>query len=161
MINPCLHVISLRFKAVIECKPLITPYLEQGASASTAKTAQQGKANGTFLRRSCARHHAENSVTLWIMSTRQMCSSSPKMRATWQSYSPQNSYISGTATEHKDVNTLKVTSRTNHFYCFAHLWQWLGVSVEAKLTVKMLNVTFEATSPTTAWGKFIYFIRRL
>lgn len=83
------------------------------------------------------------------------------MRATCQSYSPQNSYISGTATKHKDVNTLKVNSRTNHFYCFAHLWRRLDVSVKAKLSVKMWNVTFEATYHTTVWGKFIYFIKRL
>lgn len=83
------------------------------------------------------------------------------MRATCQSYSPQNSYISGTATKHKDVNTLKVNSRTNHFNCFAHLWRWLDVSVKAKVPVKMWNVTFEATYHTTVWGKFIYFIERL
>lgn len=83
------------------------------------------------------------------------------MRTTCQSYSPQNSYISGTATKHKDVNTLKVNSRTNHFYCFAHLLRWLDVSEKAKLSVKMWNVTFEATYHTTVWGKFIYFIKRL
>lgn len=81
------------------------------------------------------------------------------MRERCQSCSPQNSYISGTATKHKDVNTLKVNSWTNHFYCFAHLWQWLDVSVHAKLSVKMWNVTFEATYHTTVWSKFITFIR--
>lgn len=83
------------------------------------------------------------------------------MRAPCQSYSPQNSSISGTATKHKDVNTLKVNSRTNHFYCFAHLWRRLDVSVKAKLPVKMWNVTFEATYHTSVRGKFIYFIERL
>lgn len=67
--------------------------------------------------------------------------------------------LSGTATKHKDMNTLKVNSRTNHIYCFARLWWRLDVSVKTKLSMKMWNMTFEATYHTTMWGKFIYILR--
>lgn len=105
-------VILLRWRAVIErSKPFTMACLQQYPK-STMKGEQQREENSIF-----ALLPAPRSQWHWELELDVKCVAAiSKMRATCQSFSQENSYITEVATENKDVNTSK-----GEFKNYSHL----------------------------------------
>lgn len=149
-------VILLRFRGVIERSKTFffssVACLQHGPR-KTMKGVQQRKEN-SFCSAACVCQNTENSVTLRVIPPRQMCCSNPKMRAMCQGCSQKNSYISETATKHKDVNTSKENLRNVHLllhYVYMTVVWWLKLCrissyiLHWRWTCKLWIMTFGIT----------------